>query len=191
MWWRRTSAAGAGRGGRWSAARWSAAAWIQSPSSDQQRGDLINNISAQIEHKIVNSPLLGSWYSRLHLCMKYWVSSVSDSKSIVSGSSSTFRLANFSTCSSTRHTWYVKYTIWSMVCKASCHPVLSPSHVVMWSFDHSVTRSLGHSVTRSLGHSVIRSFGHSVNRSLGHLVNCHSVTYHPFILIVSTMPLTD
>ena len=101
--------------------------------------------------------LLGSLYSRLHLCMKYWVSSVSDSKSIVSGSSSTFRLANFSTCRSTRHTWYVKYTIWSIICEASCHPVLSPSHVVIWSIGHSVTRSLGRLVTRSLGHSVTQS----------------------------------
>ena len=71
-----------------------------------------------------------------------------------------------------------KYTIRSIVCEASCHPVTwSLGHLVTWSLGHSVTRSLGHSVTRSLGHSVTWSFGHlhSVTRSLvtwslGHLV---------------------
>ena len=48
-----------------------------------------------------------------------------------------------------------KYTIRSIVCKASCH---------------SVTRSLGHLVTRSLDHLVTWSPSHSVTRSLGHLV---------------------
>ena len=43
-WWRRTSAAAAGRAGRSSSARWSAAAWTRSPSSDQQRGNLFEFI---------------------------------------------------------------------------------------------------------------------------------------------------
>ena len=47
-WWRRTSAAAAGRGGKWSSARWSAAAWTRSPSSDQRRGNLFEFISAFI-----------------------------------------------------------------------------------------------------------------------------------------------
>ena len=40
-----------------------------------------------------------------------------------------------------------KYTIRSIVCKASCHSV-------PWSLGHSVTRSLGHLVTWSLSHMI-------------------------------------
>ena len=70
-----------------------------------------------------------------------------------------------------------KYTIRSIVCEASCHPVTrSLSYSVL------VTRSLGHSVTRSLGHLVTRSLNHSshlVTQSLSHLVTmsfCFNIT---------------
>ena len=61
-----------------------------------------------------------------------------------------------------------KYTIRSIVCEASCHPIIQ-------SLGHSVTRSLSHLVTVSLGHWVIRSLGHSVSWSLGLLVTCSLV----------------
>ena len=64
-----------------------------------------------------------------------------------------------------------KYTIRSIVCEASCHPVTrSLGHSITWSIGHSVTWSFGHSVIRSLGHLVVRSLCHSVTWSLGHLV---------------------
>ena len=47
----------------------------------------------------------------------------------------------------------IKYTIRSIVCEASSHPILSFSHSVTWSLGHSVTQS----VTQSLGHSVNQS----------------------------------
>ena len=53
----------------------------------------------------------------------------------------------------------MKYTIRSIVCKASCH-------LVTWSLGHLVTRSLGHSVAWSLGHSVIRSLGYLVTHMI-------------------------
>ena len=106
-------------------------------------------------------------------------------------------------CTYHYHIHKIKYTIRSIVCEASCHPVTqslvtqsfsfsviqSPGHLVTWSLGHLVTWSLGHSVTwllgylvtRSLGHSVTWSLGHSVNQSLGHLVTRslgHSVTRH-------------
>ena len=52
-----------------------------------------------------------------------------------------------------------KYTIQSIVCKASCHSVTQ-------SFGHSVTRLLGHSVTQSLSYYVTMSFCHSVSTIL-------------------------
>ena len=64
---------------------------------------------------------------------------------------------------------YWKYTIRSIVCEASCHPVTqSFGHSVTWSLGHLVTRSLSHSVTWTLCRLVTRSLGHSVTRSLGH-----------------------
>ena len=41
-----------------------------------------------------------------------------------------------------------KYTIWSLVCEASCH-------LVIWSFSHLVIQSSGHPVNRSSHHHVI------------------------------------
>ena len=58
---------------------------------------------------------------------------------------------------------YKKYTIGSIVCETSCHPVTQ-------SFGHSVIRSLDHSVTWSLGHLVTWSLGHLVSWSLSHFV---------------------
>ena len=56
---------------------------------------------------------------------------------------------------------YNKYTIRSIVCEASCHPVTqSFSHLIIQSFGHSVTWSLGHLVTWSLGHLVTWLLGH-------------------------------
>ena len=44
-----------------------------------------------------------------------------------------------------------KYTIWSIVCEASCHLVtMSLGHSVIWSLGHLVTWSLSDSVTWSL-----------------------------------------
>ena len=67
-----------------------------------------------------------------------------------------------------------KYTIRSIVCEASCHPVTqSFGHLIIQSFGHSFTQSLGHLVTwvtRSLGQSVTQSLGHLLTWSLGHLV---------------------
>ena len=66
-----------------------------------------------------------------------------------------------------------KYTIRSIICKASCHPVpRSLGHLVTRSLGHLVTRSLDHLVTLSLSHwslhhSVTQSLGHSVTQSLG------------------------
>ena len=54
-----------------------------------------------------------------------------------------------------RNVYYLKYTIRSIVCEASCYSVTR-------SFGHSVTWSLGHLVTWSLGHSVIPSLDQSV-----------------------------
>ena len=68
-----------------------------------------------------------------------------------------------------------KYTIRSIVCEASCHPVIRPiwssiqsshlvicssGHLVIWSFGYLVIWSFGHLVTRLLCHSVTWSFGH-------------------------------
>ena len=48
---------------------------------------------------------------------------------------------------------HCKYTIRSIVCEASCHPVTqSFSHLIIQSFGHSVTWSLGHLLTWLLGH---------------------------------------
>ena len=97
-----------------------------------------------------------------------------------------------------------KYTIRSIVCEASCHPVTqsldhsviqspgqwSLSHLITWSLSCLVTWSLGHLVTWSLGHlitfghSVIWSLGplvpwslgHSVSQSLGHSVTIFNIT---------------
>ena len=94
---------------------------------------------------------------------------------------------------------WIKYTIRSIVCEASCHSVTrslshsvtrslghlvtrSPGHSVTWSLGHPVTRSPSHPVTRSPGHPVTWSPGHSVTRSLGHPVTRspgHSVTRSP------------
>ena len=46
------------------------------------------------------------------------------------------------------HIWNYKYTIRSIICKASCHLVTrSLSHLVTWLLCHSVTWLLGHFVT--------------------------------------------
>ena len=100
-----------------------------------------------------------------------------------------------------------KYTIWSIVCEASCHPVIwssghtviqpsppyirSYGHMVIWSFSHLVIRSSS-PVLRSSSHLVIQpsspfiqSSGH---QSPGHPViwsSCHPVilsSCHPVIL---------
>ena len=69
------------------------------------------------------------------------------------------------------------YTIRSIVCEASCHPVTwSLGHLVNRSLGHLVTLSISHSVTWSLGHSVTRSLGHSVTWSLGHSVTAQWAT---------------
>ena len=52
--------------------------------------------------------LPGSLKSKLHVFIKYWVSSVSVIKSILSGISSTLRLSNSSTWRSTLHIWNIK-----------------------------------------------------------------------------------
>ena len=50
---------------------------------------------------------------------------------------------------------FVKYTIRSIVCEASCYSVTwSLCHLVTWPLGHMVTWSLGHLVTWSLGHLV-------------------------------------
>ena len=54
----------------------------------------------------INLP--GSLKSKLHVFIKYWVSSVSVIKSILSGRSSTLRLSNSSTWRSTLHIWNIK-----------------------------------------------------------------------------------
>ena len=46
-----------------------------------------------------------------------------------------------------------KYTIWSIVCEASCLPVI-------WSCSHPVLLSSGHQVILSSGHPIIMSFQH-------------------------------
>ena len=89
------------------------------------------------------------------------------------------------------------YTIRSIVCEASCHPVTqSFGHLIIQSFGHLVIQSLGHLVTWSLGHLVtssvtlslatyfqqniaygqlsaklpgIQSFGHLIIQSFGHI----------------------
>ena len=57
---------------------------------------------------------------------------------------------------------YKKYTIRSIVCETSCHPVTqSFGHVIIWPLGHSVTQSLGHSVTQPLGYLVTQSLFYS------------------------------
>ena len=74
----------------------------------------------------------------------------------------------------------LKYTIRSIVCEASCHPVTqSFGHFIIQSFGHLITQSLGHSLTWSLGHPVTWSFGHSVTLS------------QVIIPLFSTLRLTD
>ena len=68
-----------------------------------------------------------------------------------------------------------KYTIQSIICEASCHPVTqSLGHLIIQSFGHLVTRSLGHLITQSLSHSIAQSLDHldlvNWSWSLGHLV---------------------
>ena len=89
-----------------------------------------------------------------------------------------------------------KFTIRTIVCEASWHPV--SCHPVIWSLGHLVTRSLGHSVIRSLGHLVTWSLGHLVTQSLvtsslGHLVTrslcllvTQSIGHYSFIFNVAT-----
>ena len=127
--WRRTLAVEAGRGGRSSSARWWDAAGIQSPSSNHLKVNLGFFFKFKIENVHVTYMLhlflhynvllykqiqmflstlyctvLGSLYIRLQDSIKYWESSVSVSKSILSGISSTLSWANSSNCRSIRHT---------------------------------------------------------------------------------------
>ena len=127
--WHRTLAEEAGRGGRWSSAHWWDAAGIQSPSSNHLKVNLGFFFKFKIENVHVTYMLhlflhynvllykqiqmflstlyctvLGSLYIRLQDSIKYWESSVSVSKSILSGISSTLSWANSSNCRSIRHT---------------------------------------------------------------------------------------
>ena len=131
--WHKTSGAAAGRGGRWSSARWWDAAGIQSPSSNHLKVNLgfffkfkIENVhvtymlhlflqynvlpykhttnSNVFINVILYYTVLGSLYIRLQDSIKYWDSSVSVSKSILSGINSTLSWANSSNCRSIRHT---------------------------------------------------------------------------------------
>ena len=127
--WRRTLAAGAERGGRWSSAHWWDAAGTQSPSSNHLKVNLgfffkfkIENVHVtymlhlflhynvllykqiQMFLSMLYCTVLGSLYIRLQDSIKYWESSVSVSKSILSGISSTLSWANSSNCRSIRHT---------------------------------------------------------------------------------------
>ena len=138
--WRRTLAAGAGRGGRWSSARWWDAAGIQSPSSNHLKVNLGFFFKFKIENVHVTYMLhlflhynvllykqiqmilstlyctvLGSLYIRLQDSIKYWDSSVSVSKSILSGISSTLSWANSSNCRSIRHTLNINK--FSLLCR--------------------------------------------------------------------------
>ena len=71
----------------------------------------------------------------------------------------------------------IEYTIQSIVCEASCHPVTwSLGHLGTWALGHSITQSLSHLVTWSLGHLVTQSLGHSVTQSPSHFVTIFNIT---------------